>query len=386
MIYLRWATAVALAIVFSAPALVSAQIVRGYNTAALQGGGLTDPDNNANDSGAEDADGNGLYNGIFFANQEPTFSNATGGGPSEAAFDLFDRKVGGGEAKYCCNGGINNVGVDFSGKQFVLTRFNIASDNDSGTNRDPDIWAIQGSNDGLSWTDIFSYNVDGTSPFSFGGGSVENKVLQYDGNGVNFATPAGYSQFRFTSSSYVSGNALGLSELEFFGVTRPEFSANFADGATINFGAVEPNTPATTQLTLSNTGTTNLSEIDLLSYSITGADAAFFELVGFTSTVPGPHGTSAAGDGLLSDGAGNALNFADLDINFLGGDELRDYEALLQIFGVDDNGAAQTLSFNLQAAAVPEPGALAIWLLIGLTACGSTWARHTRQRRALAAS
>jgi hypothetical protein len=372
--------------VLGGPAVAGAQTVRGYGTGALQLGGLTDPENNGNDSGAEDADGNGLFNGIFFANQEPTFSNATGGGPSEAAFDLFDHKVGGGEAKYCCNGGVQNIGVNFSGKQFVLTQFNIASDNDSGTARDPDIWAIQGSNDGSTWTNIYSYNVDGTSPFTFGGGSVENKVLQYNGGDAQFATPNAFSQFRFTSSSYGTGNVLGLSELEFFGVTQPNFTSNPGDGSTIDFGAVGANLSATRQLTLSNTGTTNLSEIDLLSYSITGPDAAFFELAGFTPTVPGAHGTSAAGDGLLSDGAGNALNLVDLDVNFLGSDDLRDYEALLQIFAVDDNGAAQTLSFQLQATAVPEPATLAMWLLVGLTAGAAIWSRRTRQRRTLAAS
>ncbi len=377
MVVSRWARLSVVALVLVGPAVASAQTLRGYGTGALQLGGLTDPENDGVDSVAN-AVGNGLFNGIFFANQEPNFTNAITGG--EGAFDLFDHKVGGGEAKYCCNGGEQNIGVDFSGKQFVLTRFNIASDNDSGTARDPDIWAIQGSNDGLTWTNIYSYNVDGTSPFDFGGGSVENKVLQYDGNGVDFAMPAGYSQFRFTASSYGSGNVLGLSELEFFGVTRPEFTANFSDGATINFGALSPGTPATTQLTLSNTGTTNLSEIDLLSYSITGADAAFFELIGFAATTVGAHGTPAAGDGLLSDDAGNALNVVDLDINFLGGDEARTYNALLEIFAVDDNGVAQMLSFQLQASAVPEPGTVVLWVVSGLALCGCIW--RTRQRRA----
>ena len=104
---------------------------------------------------------------------------------------------------------------------------------------------------------------------------------------------------------------------------------------------------------------------------------------GFTPTLPGAHGTSAAGDGLLSDGAGNALNVADLDINFLGSDETRAYNALLEIIGIDDNGDAQSFSFQLLASTmpVPEPSTIAFWLVGGLAMGACIW--RTRQRRAV---
>ena len=127
---------------------------------------------------------------------------------------------------------------DFGG--IVLTHFTIASDNDSGTSRDPDQWRILGSNDGNTFTTIFTYDNDGTSPFSEGGGSVENKVLRYDGGGVDFATPDAYKMFRFEAYSTVGG-ALGLSELEFFGFAAIDDSVGVSeDDSAVEFNLTAP--------------------------------------------------------------------------------------------------------------------------------------------------
>jgi len=117
----------------------------GYGTASLIGGDLTDPDNNINDN----VPGNPPYYGSGYdflsasATNELWFSPGSG---SEAALDLFDNKVGGGEAKYCCNGGERFIAVQLtpydSAAEYILTDFTIASDNDSGTTRDPDVWYI----------------------------------------------------------------------------------------------------------------------------------------------------------------------------------------------------------------------------------------------------
>ena len=215
---------------------VSAVTNLGTGTAALLDNDLTDPEQNGNDSGPEDADGNGLFNATFFANSEPTFSNSTGGGPSEAAFDVFDNKLGGGEAKWCCSTPTASglfVGADFRGKllgtgdYIRLTHFTIGSDNDVGISRDPDVWFIEGSNDGSNWDIIFSYIKDGNSPFDDFGGSADQRVLRYD-VGTDFAPPGLYQLLRFRVTNAIGGTAgspggpgingaFALGEIEFFG-------------------------------------------------------------------------------------------------------------------------------------------------------------------------
>ena len=188
-----------------------AVVVLGNGTGALLGGDLTDPEND----GAADADIN--YNATFRANDEPGF----GGG--EFSFNVFDNRLGGGNNKWCCNkadGKTLWVEADFGSRQYILTHFTLSSDNDSGTNRDPDIWQIQGSNDGVNYTTIFAYSANGTSPFSLAPGSVEQKVLLYEA-GVDFARPPQYSIFRYEVSSSVNNNNHSLGEIEFFGVPEP---------------------------------------------------------------------------------------------------------------------------------------------------------------------
>lgn len=183
-----------------------AVVMRGMGTGALVGGDLTDPENNGNpevDSG---------YNATFRSSVEQGF----GGG--EYAFNVFDNRVGGGNDKWCCDGGSVWVEANFGSKRYNLTRFTATSGNDAAE-RDADKWQILGSNDGINYTPIFSYNNNGTS--AWGGNRMQ--VLEYSKAGGDFSSNAGYSIFRYQATSTVQeGGMHQLNELEFFGTRVPE--------------------------------------------------------------------------------------------------------------------------------------------------------------------
>lgn len=183
-----------------------AVVMRGMGTGALVGGDLTDPENNGNpelDSG---------YNATFRSSVEQGF----GGG--EYAFNVFDNRVGGGNDKWCCDGGSVWVEANFGSKRYNLTRFTATSGNDAAE-RDADKWQILGSNDGINYTPIFSYNNNGAS--AWGGNRMQ--VLEYSKAGGDFSSNAGYSIFRYQATSTVQeGGMHQLNELEFFGTRVPE--------------------------------------------------------------------------------------------------------------------------------------------------------------------
>lgn len=191
--------------------------ILGTGTGALIGGDLTDPENN----GVDGSNTNWNWTSIV-ASVENYWS-------SEGAYNVFDNNVGAGNAKWCCDGAPEWIYVQFS-QAYVLTHFTITSGNDVPS-RDPDIWRIQGSNNGTDWTDIFVYNNDGVSPFS-----NRYQVIRYNGNGDDFATPAAYSYFRYYVTSTITNGAHQINELEFFGdadSTAPTLSSSSpADNAT----------------------------------------------------------------------------------------------------------------------------------------------------------
>lgn len=174
-----------------------AVVVRGTGSGALIGGDLTDPENNGN------PEANVNYNAVFRSSIEPGF----GGG--EYAFNVFDNRVGASNDKWCCDANVW-VEADFGSKRYTLTKFTAASGNDAAE-RDSDIWRILGSNDGINYTTIFSYNHDGVSPWN-----SRYQVNQYS-LGSDFAAPAAYSIFRYQSISVVGNGMHQLNELEFFG-------------------------------------------------------------------------------------------------------------------------------------------------------------------------
>ncbi|WP_313175211.1 PEP-CTERM sorting domain-containing protein [Massilia sp.] len=170
--------------------------VRGTGTESLVGHDLTDPEN--------DAHGNDYtnYNAVFRSSIEPYYDG-------EGAFNVFDNFVGGGNDKWCCDAN-GWVEADFGDKRYQLTSFTASSANDA-PERDSDKWQILGSNDGLHYTVIFSYDRDGVSPWA-----MRYQVNEYTA-GVDYALPAAYSIFRYQTFSTIGDGLHQLGELEFFG-------------------------------------------------------------------------------------------------------------------------------------------------------------------------
>lgn len=162
----------------------------------LIGGDLTDPENNGN------PEQNIGYNATFRASFEQGF----GGG--EYAFNVFDNQVGGGNDKWCCD--LNGwVEANFGNKRYTLTSFTASSANDV-PGRDSNRWQILGSNDGVNYTPIFSYN----KPNSVW--TQRLQTVQFFA-GPDHTLPAAYSIFRYQTFGVVSEPMHQLAELEFFG-------------------------------------------------------------------------------------------------------------------------------------------------------------------------
>ncbi|MEO7494247.1 MAG: PEP-CTERM sorting domain-containing protein [Massilia sp.] len=178
-----------------------AVVVRGTGTGALVGGDLTDPENNGN------PDSYVGYNAVFRTSSNPGFTG-------ETAYNVFDNRLGPGSDKWCCD--MNQwVEADFGAQRYVLTKFTASSANDV-PGRDSDHWKILGSNDGVNYTTIFSYDNTGVSPWA-----ARLQVNQYS-VGTDYALPAAYSIFRYQTTSTINGTNHQLGELEFFGTAVPE--------------------------------------------------------------------------------------------------------------------------------------------------------------------
>jgi predicted outer membrane repeat protein len=177
--------------------------ILGTGTAALLDNDLTDPENDGNDSTAAGSN----FNATFSASHQATFSG-------EGAFNVFDNKLGGTGDKWCCNN------VDTNGPSWVQARFDtpvrimaftIANGNDFPEFRDPDRWRLQGSNDGVTYFDIFRYDQNTVSPFT-----DVNQVLLYRA-GQDFAPPIRFRFIRFLAESTLTANDLfQLGEIELF--------------------------------------------------------------------------------------------------------------------------------------------------------------------------
>ncbi|MFT5524912.1 MAG: hypothetical protein ACI9HK_002876, partial [Pirellulaceae bacterium] len=226
--------------------------VLGVGTGSLLGGDLTDPENDGVDSSASN------FNWVSTAaSSENNFSN-------EGALNVFDNKVAGGEAKWCCGGPTQWVAVEFD-RAYTLTHFTVSSANDV-PGRDPDVWEIQGSTDGASWETIFEYDVNGTSPFT-----ERFQVVRFDGGDADFETPDPYNWFRYLVTSTVSGGHQ-LGELELFG-----FSGLHVESVSPSDGAIlgAPPTTATIDLTLDY----NSQSVDPADLAVDGIPATGVTLV-----------------------------------------------------------------------------------------------------------
>ena len=177
--------------------------VLGTGDSALLLSPITDPDNNGLDALGGGTDPSWNWEEIT-GNDEPDFEGG------EYAFNIFDHKVdGGGNAKWCCDDPtVDNplwVAVKFH-EQVSITYFTATSGNDS-PDRDPINWAIQGSNDGTTYTDIYHYNE---------AAAIWTERLQV----IKFTLPTPSPAYRYIR--YIAYDTPGtmhqISEIEYFGI------------------------------------------------------------------------------------------------------------------------------------------------------------------------
>lgn len=218
--------------------------ILGTGTASLLTSDITDRENN----GVESADPNNSgFDWInITASSEPNFGGF--GADGEASFDVFDNKVGGGEAKWCCNGAPQDLTVEF---QFPvqLTHFTVTSGNDA-PERDPRAWQILGSNDGISFTPIFTMG-DTTRQFW----TARDQVIRFD-----LATPSPLYRFFRYSVTATSSTLHQLGEIEYFGIDLDTDNDGLPDYYENQFAFLDLNNPADAILDQDTDGLSNLQE------------------------------------------------------------------------------------------------------------------------------
>ena len=176
----------------------------GTGVGALIGGDLTDPEND----GIEGVDpGAGNWDSLNWnwfhitASGEPYFGNHGG---SEGAFDLFDNQVGPGQAKWCCDGPVQWLTVEFA-QPVALDSFTVTSGNDV-PGRDPLAWTIDGSNDGVDFETIFEQD---------DAASLWTQRLEV----IHFILPKRSKAYKFIRYQVTrTGGNHQINELEYFGV------------------------------------------------------------------------------------------------------------------------------------------------------------------------
>ena len=220
--------------------------ILGIGADSLLGGDLTDPENDGLDELGASADPSWNWVGIT-SSIEPDFEGG------ENSFNIFDNKVGGGNDKWCCDDPTveNPVWVAVQFAQAVsLTHFTVTSGNDSA-DRDPTDWAIQGSDNGETYTDIYHFT-DSTVPWD-----DRNQV-------VKFTLPPGapaYTYLRYIAYE-TPGSLHQLNEIEYFGTLGVQVDTD-KDGMPDAYEAkngFNPNDPADAALDFDKDGVSNLDE------------------------------------------------------------------------------------------------------------------------------
>ena len=135
----------------------------------------------------------------------------------------------------------NDPGSDGSGKwvwwtahfvtPLVVSHFVIRTA-DHAFDRTPDQFQLRGSNDGTNWTVILRFNNNGgTTPWGSSDSIPNATAVQFDGSGVDFATPEAYSQIRLEVLSVTAkGDGVGITEWQLAGTAQP--GINNEPGAT----------------------------------------------------------------------------------------------------------------------------------------------------------
>ncbi len=209
--------------------------ILGTGTGSLLGSDLTDPDNNG------DPEFDIGYDAIFDASDEPGF----GGG--EFAFNVFDNRLGPSNDKWCCGvpGGISEDDPQWVSAQLpaphFLTSFTISSANDVEA-RDPIYWALQGSNDGENYTDIYLYE-EGIAPWD-----ARLQVIHWTAGDDFPVQTTSYEYFRMatyetgSSATDPNGAYFQIGEIELFGTPDGEVPPIFIGGeGTIGIQAFDGN-------------------------------------------------------------------------------------------------------------------------------------------------
>lgn len=245
-------------------------------------------------------------------------------------------------------------------------------------------------NGGVTVNNIGDGNLSGLGAVSNLNGSVGGATApEFGGAGGGLSLPDGGSApFNYTYTpadhgtdtdsvlaQFTNGHNSGSNQAQNVAVgisgtgVGPEFGASQPVNSTIDFGNVMLGLH-TLPLMVSNVTLDSallgnaLVGLTLLSYAITGPDAADFGLAGFTpGTVLSP---------------GDDLN---LLVQFNAMLPFGPRNATLTFF-TDQNAAfgasGSSFSFNLQANVVPEPSSLVVWGLLGGVTAAATWRRRRR--------
>lgn len=233
------------ALAASTPGGVTFQVL-GTGAASLLGHDFTDREDNGSDATAA---GSGFDWVSATASNKPDFQ------ATEGALNVFDNKVGGGEAKWCCDG-INattpeqRVTIRMA-YAVAMTHFTVTSSNDS-PGRDPRVWKIQGSNDGVTFTDIFSQG-DATTSFW---GDVRDQVIKF-----TLPAPAPqYTWFRYSVTATQDNVQHALGEIEYFGIEQDTDGDGLPDSYEVLHPELNLNNPADAAIDIDLDGLTNLQE------------------------------------------------------------------------------------------------------------------------------
>ena len=201
-------------------------------------------------------------------------------GTGESAFNVFDNVLGPGNDKWCCG---DPAGIDEDNPMWVsaefpapvtLTHFTVSSANDA-EGRDPIHWAVQGSNDGENYEDIYVYQdefgpwLDRLEVILFASGADDILGDAGDEGALDFPVQSqSYTYLRlatFDTVNYQNGDGayFQIGEIEFFGEMGPPDMkiGDFNRNDVLDAGDID-------DLTQQSAGGTNPAAYDLNSDSL----------------------------------------------------------------------------------------------------------------------